>query len=53
MIPSHIGFIMDGNGRWAAERRLPRHEGYSYGLDALKRVLGRCEIGRASCRERV
>ncbi len=42
MIPSHIGFIMDGNGRWAAERRLPRHEGYSYGLDALKRVLGRC-----------
>ncbi|MCM1305736.1 MAG: polyprenyl diphosphate synthase [Bacteroides sp.] len=38
----HIAFIMDGNGRWATARSLPRTEGYSAGLDALKRVADEC-----------
>lgn len=42
MLPRHIGFIMDGNGRWAQARALPRSEGYAFGLAALGRVLRRC-----------
>lgn len=38
----HIGFIMDGNGRWATSRGLRRSEGYKSGLEALVRVLVRC-----------
>ena len=34
--PSHVGLIMDGNGRWAANRGLPRIEGHRRGLDALR-----------------
>lgn len=41
-VPSHIGFIMDGNGRWATKRGLPRQVGYKHGVDALKRVVERC-----------
>ena len=39
----HVGFIMDGNGRWAQARSLPREEGYRHGLDALKRVVARLQ----------
>ncbi len=46
MIPKHIGFIMDGNGRWAQARSLPRTEGYAHGLIALYKVAKRCsELG--------
>lgn len=46
MLPKHIGFIMDGNGRWATERGLTRADGYPAGLFALRRVIQRCkEIG--------
>ncbi len=41
-VPSHIGFIMDGNGRWATKRGLPRQVGYRHGVDALKNVVVRC-----------
>ena len=41
MIPRHIGIIMDGNGRWAERRGLPRKEGYAAGLAALRKVLDR------------
>ncbi len=34
--PSHVGLIMDGNGRWAAARGLPRIEGHRRGLEALR-----------------
>lgn len=34
--PSHVGLIMDGNGRWAARRGLPRIEGHRRGLEALR-----------------
>lgn len=46
MTPKHVGFIMDGNGRWAENRGLARTEGYAAGLEAMKRVLPRCrELG--------
>lgn len=38
-LPSHIAIIMDGNGRWAAKRGLPRTEGHSQGLAAAKRIV--------------
>lgn len=41
-IPTHVAIIMDGNGRWARERRLPRLAGHRAGVDNLKRVLEAC-----------
>lgn len=38
-IPKHIAIIMDGNGRWAKERNLPRTEGHIQGQTALKNTL--------------
>ena len=35
----HVGIIMDGNGRWAAQRSLPRFEGHRRGVDALRRTV--------------
>src|SRR3982074_871551 len=35
----HVSIIMDGNGRWAAARGLPRAEGHRRGVDALRRVV--------------
>jgi undecaprenyl diphosphate synthase len=35
-LPRHIAVIMDGNGRWAASRRLPRVEGHRAGIDAVR-----------------
>ena len=37
--PQHIAIIMDGNGRWAAARNLPRAMGHRAGMEALKRTL--------------
>lgn len=34
--PRHVGLIMDGNGRWAAQRGLPRFEGHRRGVEALR-----------------
>jgi undecaprenyl diphosphate synthase len=41
-IPAHIAIIMDGNGRWAASRGLPRAEGHRAGVRAARRVLEAC-----------
>src|SRR6478672_10702508 len=38
-LPSHIAIIMDGNGRWAAQRHLPRVEGHRAGIDAVRDVV--------------
>src|SRR5215213_6003461 len=35
-LPEHIAIIMDGNGRWAAQRHLPRVEGHRAGIDAVR-----------------
>src|SRR3954449_1114719 len=37
--PSHVAIIMDGNGRWAAARGLPRSEGHRRGVEALRRTV--------------
>ncbi|MDB5654378.1 MAG: di-trans,poly-cis-decaprenylcistransferase [Tardiphaga sp.] len=37
--PLHVAIIMDGNGRWASARGLPRAEGHRRGVDALRRVV--------------
>ncbi|HFC6381743.1 MULTISPECIES: isoprenyl transferase [Neisseria] len=41
-IPRHIAVIMDGNGRWAKKRFLPRIMGHKRGLDALENMVGHC-----------
>jgi undecaprenyl diphosphate synthase len=35
-LPAHVAIIMDGNGRWAAQRHLPRVEGHRAGIDAVR-----------------
>ena len=37
--PAHVAIIMDGNGRWARARGLPRVEGHRRGADAVRRVV--------------
>lgn len=37
--PAHVGVIMDGNGRWAAQRGLPRFEGHRRGVEAVRRTV--------------
>lgn len=38
-LPKHIGVIMDGNGRWAKKRGLPRSAGHSAGAESLKKII--------------
>ena len=45
-IPRHVGIIMDGNGRWAISRGLPRLAGHRAGTENLRRVIESCvELG--------
>ena len=39
VIPRHVAVIMDGNGRWARRRGLPRHAGHRKGMDAVREVV--------------
>lgn len=41
--PNHIAFIMDGNGRWATKRALPRLAGHAAGVKALKKTILACK----------
>ena len=38
-LPAHIAIIMAGNGRWAAQRHLPRVEGHRAGIDSVRDVV--------------
>jgi len=42
-MPVHIAVIMDGNGRWAARRGLPRNAGHREGANTLKRLVRECD----------
>ena len=42
MVPRHIAIIMDGNGRWAKRRFLPRMAGHKRGVEAVRRVVTAC-----------
>ena len=45
-LPRHIAFIMDGNGRWATKRGLPRSAGHAAGTEALREIIRTCsDIG--------
>ena len=45
-IPVHVGIIMDGNGRWAKKRNLPRTNGHKEGLEVAKKIVKKAaEIG--------
>lgn len=45
-LPKHIAVIMDGNGRWARRRGLPRVAGYRHGVESLREITRACaEIG--------
>jgi undecaprenyl diphosphate synthase len=41
-IPRHVAIIMDGNGRWAKQRRLPRVAGHKRGVEAVRAVVRAC-----------
>ncbi len=42
-LPKHIGIIMDGNGRWARQRGLPRQAGHVTGARVFRRIVKHCE----------
>src|SRR5213592_4283766 len=45
-LPRHIAVIMDGNGRWAAQRHLPRVEGHRAGIESVRDVVeGSARVG--------
>jgi undecaprenyl diphosphate synthase len=41
-IPRHVAIIMDGNGRWASKRMMPRVAGHSEGLGAVRKIVAEC-----------
>lgn len=41
-VPRHVAVVMDGNGRWANKRLMPRVVGHKFGVDALVRVIDAC-----------
>ena len=45
-VPRHVAIIMDGNGRWARKRGLPRHAGHWEGMSAVREAIeGACDTG--------
>ena len=48
-IPAHVGIIMDGNGRWARNRGLPRSGGHQEGLKTAKRIVAHASHAGVSC----
>lgn len=42
VLPQHLGIIMDGNGRWAKKRALPRTAGHKVGADVFKKISKEC-----------
>jgi len=43
-VPRHIAIILDGNGRWAADRHLPRAAGHRKGVEAVRMVVEQCAM---------
>ena len=41
-VPRHVAVVMDGNGRWAKKRFLPRLAGHKQGLESLRRCVRHC-----------
>ena len=41
-MPTHVGIIMDGNGRWAKKRMMPRNFGHKQKVETLKKITEEC-----------
>ena len=41
-LPVHVAIIMDGNGRWALKRKLPRNAGHKAGVESLREIIAAC-----------
>ncbi|WP_454782851.1 isoprenyl transferase [Legionella sp. WA2022007384] len=48
-IPQHVAIIMDGNGRWAESRGLPRIEGHKAGVESVKKMIRCCMTKAIPC----
>ncbi|MFZ0980642.1 MAG: undecaprenyl diphosphate synthase family protein, partial [Candidatus Acidiferrales bacterium] len=48
-LPDHVAIIMDGNGRWAERRHLPRIAGHRAGVKAARGVIETCAQLRVPC----
>ncbi len=48
-IPTHVAIIMDGNGRWAKSRGLPRLEGHRVGTETLRSIIRACDAFGVKC----
>ena len=42
LIPNHIAIVMDGNGRWAKKKLLPRLVGHNNGLESVRKIIEYC-----------
>ena len=42
-VPKHVAFILDGNGRWAAKRNLPRNAGHKKGAEVFEEITDNCK----------
>src|SRR3982751_1772777 len=42
VLPTHVAVIMDGNGRWAKQRGLPRVEGHRNGVESVRTIVREC-----------
>lgn len=49
LVPQHVAVVMDGNGRWAKQRFLPRPAGHKAGVDATRRLVQLCVKKGISC----
>ena len=49
MIPKHVAIIMDGNGRWAKQKSMPRYLGHRHGAQALLSVVGSALRAGVTC----
>lgn len=48
-IPQHVAIVMDGNGRWAESRNLPRIEGHKAGVESVKKMIRTCMTKKINC----
>lgn len=48
-IPQHIAIVMDGNGRWAESRGLPRIEGHKAGVESVRKMIRACMEKKIAC----
>ncbi len=48
-IPQHIAIVMDGNGRWAENKGLPRIEGHKVGVESVRKMIRACMAKNVAC----